>query len=134
MLNHCVLMGRLTRDVDLRHTQSDVPVASFTLAVYRDFGGKGEEKQTDFIDCVAWRHTGEFAAKYFQKGSMAAVSGRLQVRDYTDKDGNKRRKSEVLVDNIYFAGPKRDGSTGGGQSSEDVKFAELDDSNGPLPF
>lgn len=134
MLNHIDLLGRLTADVQLRHTQSDVPVASFTLAVDRDFSGKGEEKQTDFIDCVAWRHTGEFAAKYFQKGSMCAVSGRLQIRNWEDNEGNKRRNAEVLVENIYFAGSKRDGSTGGGQSGEDVKFAELDDSNDPLPF
>lgn len=106
MLNHIVLMGRLTRDPELRYTQSQTPVASFSLAVDRDFG-RGEEKQTDFIDCVAWRQTGEFVSKYFQKGSMAVVSGRLQIRDWTDRDGNKRRSAEVVVDNVYFGESKR---------------------------
>ena len=92
MLNHIVLMGRLTRDPELRYTQSQIPVASFTLAVDRDFGGRdGGEKQTDFIDIVAWRSTAEFVSKYFTKGSMAAVSGRLQIRDWTDREGGKRR-------------------------------------------
>ena len=99
MLNHIVLMGRLTRDPELRYTQSQTPVASFSLPVDRDFG-RGEEKQTDFIDCVAWRQTGEFVSKYFQKGSMAVVSGRLQISDWTDRDGNKRRSAEVVVDNV----------------------------------
>ena len=90
MLNHIVLMGRLTRDVELRTTQSDVSVASFTLACDRDFGGRDGEKETDFIDCVAWRSTADFAAKYFAKGRMAVVSGRLQIRPWTDKEGNKR--------------------------------------------
>lgn len=103
MLNHIVIMGRLTRDPELRYTQSQTPVASFTLAVERDFGGRdGGEKQTDFIDCVAWRQTGEFVSKYFSKGRMATVSGRLQIRSWTDKDGNKRKTAEVNADNIYF--------------------------------
>ena len=106
MLNHIVLMGRLTRDPELRYTQSQIPVASFRLAVDRDFG-RGEERQTDFIDCVAWRQTGEFVSKYFQKGSMAVVSGRLQMRDWTDKDGNKRTTAEVVADNVYFGESKR---------------------------
>ena len=106
MLNHIVIMGRLTRDPELRYTQSQIPVASFRLAVDRDFG-RGEEKQTDFIDCVAWRQTGEFVSKYFQKGSMAVVSGRLQMRDWTDKDGNKRTSAEVVADNVYFGESKR---------------------------
>lgn len=102
MLNHIVLMGRLTRDPELRYTQSQTPVASFSLAVDRDFG-RGEEKQTDFIDCVAWRQTGEFVSKYFQKGSMAVVSGRLQIRDWTDRDGNKRRSAEVASTTCILA-------------------------------
>ena len=108
MLNHIVLMGRLTRDPELRYTQSQIPVASFTLAVDRDFGGRdGAERQTDFIDIVAWRSTAEFVSKYFTKGSMAAVSGRLQIRDWTDRDGNKRRSAEVVADNVYFGESKR---------------------------
>ena len=102
MLNHIVIMGRLTRDPELRYTQSQTPVASFSLAVDRDFGGRdGGEKQTDFIDCVAWRQTAEFVNKYFTKGSMAVVSGRLQIRDWTDRDGGKRRSAEVVVYKIY---------------------------------
>ena len=108
MLNHIVIMGRLTRDPELRYTQSQTPVASFTLAVDRDFGGRdGGERQTDFIDCVAWRSTAEFVSKYFQKGSMAVASGRLQLRDWTDRDGNKRRSAEVVVDNVYFGESRR---------------------------
>ena len=106
MLNHIVIMGRLTRDPELRYTQSQIPVASFSVAVDRDFG-RNEEKQTDFIDCVAWRQTGEFVSKYFQKGSMVVVSGRLQIRDWTDKDGNKRRSAEIVADNVYFGESKR---------------------------
>ncbi len=164
MLNHIVLMGRLTRDPELRYTQSQTPVASFSLAVDRDFG-RGEEKQTDFIDCVAWRQTGEFVSKYFQKGSMAVVSGRLQIRDWTDRDGNKRRSAEVVVDNVYFGeskrreGESRDNygprdsygsrdnynsrdSYGQRDSRQDSAprqaapsaFSELDDGDGELPF
>ena len=92
MLNHITIMGRLTRDPELRRTGSGIAVTSFSLAVDRDFGGRdGGERETDFIDCVAWRHTGEFVSKYFTKGRMAVVSGRLQIRNWTDKDGNKRR-------------------------------------------
>ena len=114
MLNHIVIMGRLTRDPELRYTQSQTPVASFTVAVDRDFGGRdGGEKQTDFIDCVAWRQTAEFVNKYFTKGSMAAVSGRLQIRDWTDRDGGKRRSAEIVVENIYFGeSRRRDGGNG----------------------
>ena len=115
MLNQIVLMGRLTRDPELRRTQSGLAVASFTLAVDRDFGQKGADKQTDFIDIVAWRQTAEFVSKYFAKGRMAVVSGRLQIRDRNDKDGNKRRSAEVVADNVYFGDSKRDqsGSQGG---------------------
>ena len=108
MLNHITIMGRLTRDPELRRTGSGIAVASFTVAVDRDFGGRdGGEKETDFIDCVAWRSTGEFVSKYFTKGSMIVVSGRLQIRSWTDKDGNKRRTAEVVADNVYFGESKR---------------------------
>jgi len=108
MLNHIVIMGRLTRDPELRRTGSGIAVASFTVAVDRDFGGRdGGEKETDFIDCVAWRSTGEFVSKYFTKGSMIVVSGRLQIRSWTDKDSNKRRTAEVVADNCYFGESKR---------------------------
>ena len=108
MLNHITIMGRLTRDPELRYTQSQTPVASFTLAVDRDFASRdGGERQTDFIDCVAWRQTGEFVSKYFTKGSMAVVAGRLQIRDWTDRDGNKRRTAEVVAENVYFGESKR---------------------------
>ena len=108
MLNHITIMGRFTRDPELRHTNSGTPVASFTLAVDRDFKSENGEKQTDFIDCVAWRATAEFANKYFAKGSMSVVSGRLQIRNYTDKDGNKRKAAEIVAENIYFADSKKD--------------------------
>ncbi len=109
MLNHIVLMGRLTRDPELRRTQSGTPVASFSLAVDRDFRSGDGDRQTDFIDIVAWRGTAEFVSKYFSKGRMAVVSGRLQIRDWQDKDGNKRRSAEVVADNVYFGDSKRDG-------------------------
>ena len=113
MLNHITIMGRLTRDPELRRTGSGVAVASFSVAVDRDFGGRdGGEKETDFIDCVAWRQTGEFVSKYFTKGRMIVVSGRLQIRSWTDKDGNKRRTAEVVADNCYFGDSKRDGDSG----------------------
>ena len=108
MLNHIVIMGRLTRDPELRYTQSNTPVASFSLAVDRDFQNRETgERQTDFIDCVAWRASAEFVSKYFQKGSMAVVSGRLQMRDWTDRDGNKRTSAEIVADNVYFGESKR---------------------------
>ena len=108
MLNVCTIMGRLVRDPELRRTGSGVAVASFTLAVDRDFTGKdGGEKEVDFIDCVAWRATGEFVSKHFKKGSMAVVSGRLQQRGWTDKDGNKRRNAEVVADSVYFGDSKK---------------------------
>ena len=126
MLNHITIMGRLTRDPELRRTSSGIAVASFTLAVDRDFGSReGGERETDFIDCVAWRQTGEFVSKYFAKGRMAVVSGRLQIRNWTDKEGNKRRTAEVVADNVYFGDSKKDdqgsnssygGNTYGGNS------------------
>ena len=148
MLNHITIMGRLTRDPELRRTGSGIAVASFTVAVDRDFGGRdGGERETDFIDCVAWRQTGEFVSKYFTKGSMIVVSGRLQIRGWTDKDGNKRRTAEVVADNVYFGDSKRDGdsSSFGGNaygsapvysapSAPASNFAMLDDDDAQLPF
>ena len=107
MLNHIVLMGRLTRDPELRRTGSGVAVASFTLAVDRDYAAQGAEKETDFVDIVAWRNTAEFVSKYFAKGRMAVVTGRLQIRNWQDKEGNKRRSAEILADSVYFGDSKR---------------------------
>ena len=119
MLNHITIMGRLTRDPELRRTGSGVAVASFTVAVERDFAQNGQ-KETDFLDCVAWRQPGEFVSKYFRKGSMIVVSGRLQIRSWNDKDGNKRRTAEIVVDNCYFGESKKasEGASGsyGGNS------------------
>ena len=110
MLNRIILMGRLTRDPELRHTGSGTAVASFSLAVERDFRDKTSgQRTTDFIDVVAWRQTGEFVSKYFTKGRMAVVEGRLQMRDWQDRDGNKRRSAEVVADNVYFADSRREG-------------------------
>ena len=114
MLNHITLMGRLVRDPELRRTGSGIAVASFRIAVDRDYSPKdGGERKADFIDCVAWRQTGEFVSKYFTKGRMAVVSGRLQIRNWTDKDGNKRRSAEVVADNVYFGDSKREGESSG---------------------
>ena len=118
MLNHIVLMGRLTRDPELRRTGSGVAVASFTLAVDRDYAVQGAEKETDFVDIVAWRNTAEFVSKYFTKGRMAVVSGRLQIRNWQDKEGNKRRSAEVVADNVYFGDSKRDSADGGFNQSQ----------------
>ena len=155
MLNHITIMGRLTRDPELRRTGSGVAVTSFTLAVDRDFGkNENGERETDFIDCVAWRQTGEFVSKYFTKGRMAVVSGRLQIRSWNDKDGNKRRTAEVVADNVYFGDSRRDGDGGsfGGNtygsapaapsfggysapaSAPASDFAMLDDDDAQLPF
>ena len=165
MLNHIVIMGRLARDPELRHTQTGTPVASFTLAVDRDFKDKTTgERTTDWIDVVAWRGSAEFVSKYFTKGRMAVVEGRLQIRDWTDKDGNKRRAAEVVADNIYFGDTRRDGDAGsygdrgygtgsyGGQAGRSAapaapatpadygipsgadQFSELADDDGDLPF
>ena len=114
MLNRIILMGRLTRDPELRHTGSGTAVASFSLAVERDFRDKASgQRVTDFIDVVAWRQTGEFVSKYFTKGRMAVVTGRLQIRNWQDKEGNKRRSAEVVADNVYFGDSKRDSADGG---------------------
>ena len=158
MLNKVFIMGRLTRDPELRRTQTGTAVASFTLAVDRDFKDRSTgERATDFIDVVAWRQTGEFVSRYFTKGRMAVVEGRLQIREWTDKDGNKRRTAEVVADQVYFGDSKREGdggsySTGysqGGYSAGGYsapansgygapmggdQFAELSDDDGELPF
>ena len=139
-LNHIVIMGRLTRDPELRRTGSGVAVTSFTLAVDRDFAGKDGEKETDFIDCVAWRQTGEFVGKYFAKGRMACVQGSLQIRNWTDKDGNKRRSAEVIASNVYFADSKsaaqNDGSspTAPAYAAPAVPDFPLLDDEAQLPF
>ena len=142
MLNVCTVMGRIVRDPELRRTGTGTAVASFTVAVDRDFSSKdGGEKETDFIDCVAWRQTGEFVSKYFTKGRMAVVSGRLQIRSWTDKDGNKRRTAEIVADNVYFGDSKTDsnhaisnGSYGVPVSGPASDFAMLDDDDAQLPF
>lgn len=131
MLNHIVIMGRLTRDPELRQTGSGVSFANFSVAVDRDFS-KGEEKETDFIDCVAWRHTGEFVSKYFTRGSLIVVSGRLQVRSYTDKYGNNRRAAEIVADNCYFGGSKNAGAATPPSPAGD--YAEITEPDGELPF
>ena len=114
MLNRIDIMGRMTKDPELRYTGTNVPVASFTLAVDRDFADKQTgERDTDFIDCIAWRGTAEFVSKNFSKGKMAVVSGRLQIREWTDKEGNKRRSAEIVAENVYFGEPKRDGQAKG---------------------
>ena len=109
MLNHITIMGRLTRDPEIRRTGSGVAVTSFTIACDRDFGQNGE-KETDFIDITAWRHTAEFVSKYFTKGRMAVISGRLQIRKWEDKNGNKRNSAEVVADNVYFGDSKQNDS------------------------
>lgn len=129
MLNRCIIMGRLTRDPELRHTQSGKAVTSVTLAVDRDFKGQNGEKETDFIDIVAWSNTAEFLCNYFSKGRMAVAEGRLQIRDWTDKDGGKRRSAEIVADHVYFADSKRDQETTSTQ-----EFEELDEDDGNLPF
>ena len=143
MLNKIFLMGRLTRDPELRRTQTGTPVASFSLAVDRDFKDKSTgERTTDFIDVVAWRQTAEFVSRYFTKGRMAVVEGRLQIRDWQDKDGGKRRSAEVVADNVYFGDSKSDGQqskpkTAGAPVNvypESGDFAEIGEEDGELPF
>lgn len=152
MLNHIVLMGRLSRDPELRRTQSGTAVTSFRIACDRDFKGQDGETVTDWIDIVAWRNTAEFVSKYFTKGRMAVVDGRLQTRDWTDKDGNKRIAVEVVADSVYFGDSKRDGAAPAGNSysyppqsyqssgnsnsaqAANNQFSELDEDDGDLPF
>ena len=148
MLNKIILMGRLTRDPELRRTGTGTAVTSFSLAVDRDFKSQSGEKETDFIYIVAWRSTAEFVSKYFTKGRMAVVEGRLQIRDWTDKDGGKRRSAEVVADNVYFGDSKRDGGDSSGYSAAPAyknaapsnfnaggsDFAEIGEDDGELPF
>ena len=152
MLNKIFIMGRLTRDPELRRTQTGTPVASFSLAVDRDFKDRNTgERTTDFIDCVAWRQTGEFVSRDFTKGRMAIVEGRLQIRDWTDRDGGKRRSAEVVADNVYFGDSKRDAggdygaapaysapASGYAASAAPMDghsdFAEIGEEDGELPF
>lgn len=146
MLNHITVMGRLARDPELRRTQSGMPVASFTLACDRDFKDKQTgERTVDWIDCVAWNGTGEMVSKYFTKGRMAVVDGRLQIRDWTDKDGNKRRSAEIIVSNVYFGDSKpAEGSNsaqsysapaGYGATAPNQDYTDLGDADdGELPF
>lgn len=140
MLNHVSLMGRLTKDVELRRTGSGIACANFTIAVDRDYGNNGE-KEADFFDVVAWRSTAEFVSKYLTKGRMAVVSGRLQVRKWTDKEGNNRRAVEVIAENVYFGDSKKDSSSGNSQQDsgytapfQPSDFAMLDDDDAQLPF
>ena len=141
MLNHITLMGRLVRDPELRHTGSNIPVASFTLAVDRDRKNESGEKETDFVDIVAWRNTADFVSKYFTKGRLAVVSGRLQMRKWTDKDGNKRTSAEVVAENVYFGDSKPNSESNGfvpqysaPAQSEPTNFALLEDNDEGLPF
>ena len=140
MLNHIVIMGRLTRDPELRRTGSGTAVASFTVAVDRDFGkNENGEKETDFIDCVAWRSTAEFVSKYFTKGRMAVVSGRLQVRKWQNQEGENRYSTEVVADNVYFADSKKEESSGNGYAVPTYPapvsdYAMIEDDDSQLPF
>lgn len=130
MLNHITIMGRICNEIELRRTGSGAAVTSFTLAVDRDFKNNGE-KETDFIECVAWKNTAEFVDKFFSKGKMAVVSGRLQIRSWTDKDGNKRKTAEVVADNVYFGEAKTTASADGPQMND---FAMLSGDDSGLPF
>lgn len=132
MLNHIVIMGRLVRDPELRRTQAGVPVASFRIAVDRDFGNRETgEREADFIDVVAWRQTGEFVSKYFSKGRMAVVSGRLQMRNWTDSNGQKRVSAEIVADNVYFGDSKPQGD--GNSSGAADLFAGAAAAGDPVP-
>lgn len=140
MLNRIVLMGRLTRDPELRRTQSGTAVVSFSVACDRDYAAQGAERETDFIDIVAWRGTAEFVEKYFGKGRMIVVGGRLQIRNWQDKDGNKRRNAGVIADNVYFGDSRSDNAPGSYQAAKapvnvDAEdFAEVEDDDSDLPF
>jgi len=130
MLNHITIMGRFTKDPEIRKTASGTTCANFTIACERDFADKHSgEKETDFIDCVAWHKTAEFIERYFGKGRMAVVAGRLQKRKWEDKNGNKRETAEIVVEDIYFADSKKDGNT-----NTPNNFATLDDDDSNLPF
>ena len=131
MLNQITIQGRLTRDPELRHTQSGTPVCSFSLAVERDIAAQDGTRKTDFIECVAWRGAGEHIAKYFRKGSMTIIKGRLELRDWTDKDGNKRKAAEINVENVYFCESKKTTDAG---TSAGAGFDVSPDDDGELPF
>ena len=144
MLNHTVIMGRICNEIELRRTNTGVPVASFTLAVDRDYSKDGAERETDFIEVVAWKNTAEFVHKYFGKGRMALVSGRLQIRNWQDKDGNKRKTAEVVADNVYFGDSKKDTDTSNKSeytgfvpnsvAAPAQNFSMLTDDDAMLPF
>lgn len=136
MLNKVVIMGRLTKNPELRRTGSGTAVTSFSLACDRDFKSKSGDKDTDFIEVVAWKNTAEFVSKYFSKGRIAVVEGRLQIRDWTDKSGNKRVTSEIVADNVYFADSKRDSESAYNAQEDEKKpdFAEISEDDGELPF
>ena len=134
MLNKIFLQGRLVADPELRHTQQGTPVASFRIAVDRDYKNQSGNRETDFINIVAWRGTGEFVSRYFTKGRMATVEGRLQVREYTDKDGNRRHATEVVANNIYFGDSRKDERTTNDSAKPAEEFAELAEDDGELPF
>ena len=131
MINNVVLMGRLTAAPELKTTQSGISTVRFSVAVERRYNKQGEERQTDFIDCVAWRQTAEFVSKYFNKGSMIAVEGSIQTRNYDDKNGNKRKAVEVQVDNVSFCGSKGETGTGGGNPNLDVLKDKVEQFNAP---
>lgn len=137
MLNHITLMGRLTRDPELRRTGSGVAVTSFCLAVDDDFKGSDGNKKTIFVDCTAWRNTAEFVNSYFSKGRMAVVSGKLDIREWTDKNGNKRRTAEVVVENVYFGDSNKDTQSqnmGAQTQQQPQAFTPMDDDDDQLPF
>ena len=139
MLNKIIVMGRLTRDPELRRTGSGTAVTSFTLAVDRDFKDQNGDKETDFIDVVAWRNTAEFVSKYFAKGRMAVVDGRLQIRDWTDKDGGKRRSAEIIAENVYFGDSKHETQNTQADNMASLAgrmsgFAQIEQEDGELPF
>ena len=134
MVNIAFIQGRLTKDPEMRYTQNQTPVCSFTVACDRDYTEKGQEKQTDFIDCVAWKNTGVFVEKYFSKGSMILITGRLQGRKWTDKDGNKRTSWEIIVDRANFCGEKKKDGGKPEPAAVDVGYSDLEDSGGDLPF
>lgn len=136
MLNRATIMGRLTKDPELRRTGSGIAVASFTVAVDRDFENNGE-RETDFIECVAWRGAGEFVARNFHKGKMIVVSGRIQQRGWTDKDGNKRRTTEIVADEVYFGDSKKDAPGGGTPAMPEnpgQDYERLEGEDAQLPF
>ena len=134
MLNHITIMGRLTRDPEMRRTGSGVAVTSFSLAVEDDFKGQDGTKKTNFIDCVAWRNTAEFVNNYFTKGRMAVVSGKLDIREWTDNNGNKRRSAEVVADSVYFGDSNKDTVRANEAPAQPQAFTEMDDDDDSLPF